>query len=69
MPRLCLHCDHTPPANQLGVCANCWTVRGVRKLYRRRRGWNPFWEMHLRALALKAAQNRELINNDETTDD
>jgi hypothetical protein len=25
--------------------------------------------MHLRALALKAAQNRELINNDETTDD
>jgi hypothetical protein len=51
---VCLHCDRRPPVNGLGLCETCNAVRGVRRLYVRRRGWTPTWEEHLRRLTERA---------------
>jgi hypothetical protein len=52
---LCLHCERRPCAGPLGLCGRCVTAPGVRVLYtRRRHGWTPQWEAHLRRLAARA---------------
>ena len=45
---VCLHCERRPGVHALGLCEACLADPGVRALYRRRRGWTPEWELHLR---------------------
>ena len=65
VPGACLYCGSHPSSNRQGVCARCWALRGVRTLFRRRRGWNPGWELHLRRLARQASKNLPL-NQDQS---
>jgi hypothetical protein len=50
----CVHCEARPAVNALRLCADCNACRGTRVLYRRRRGWTPEWEAHLRRLSRRA---------------
>jgi len=61
LPARCLHCGKTPPASALGVCAVCWSSRGVRQLFGRRRGWSVPWELHLRGMANRAGSQTPLF--------
>lgn len=54
MDQPCVHCEARPAADGLGLCADCRRCRGTRRLYRRRRGWTPEWEAHLRRLTRRA---------------
>ena len=51
---LCLHCEQQPPTHYLGLCERCAATPGIRRLYRKRRGWTPQWEAHLRRLTERA---------------
>lgn len=62
-PSLCLHCERRPAAGGLGLCAHCKAVRGIRRLYVRRRGWTPQWEEHLRRLAERARRRLPLFDD------
>jgi hypothetical protein len=50
----CLHCERAPAVTARGLCADCHASRRVRLLYRRRHGWTPQWERHLRRLTRRA---------------
>lgn len=63
-PPLCLHCERRPPINPFGLCADCYAVKGVRRLYVRRRGWTPQWEAHLRRLTERARLRLPLFDNE-----
>ena len=58
---LCLHCERQPPAHRLGLCARCAATGHIRVLYRRRRGWTPAWEAHLRRLTERARRQLPLF--------
>ena len=60
-PNLCLHCERRPRASALGLCAECRAVRGIRRLYVRRRGWSESWEAHLLRLTERAQQRLPLF--------
>jgi hypothetical protein len=62
-PPLCLHCEQRPPANGLGLCPVCAAVKGVRVLYKRRRGWSPQWEAHLLRLTDRARRRLPLFDD------
>lgn len=59
----CLHCERRPPVSALGLCAECRSVRGIRQLYVRRRGWTPAWEAHLRRLTERAKRRLPLFED------
>jgi hypothetical protein len=61
---LCLHCEKAAAASGLGLCPACHAVRGIRKLYVRRRGWTPQWERHLRRLTDRARRRLPLFEDD-----
>ena len=64
-PIVCLHCERRPPAGLLGLCEVCRAKRGVRVLYaRRRKGWTPRWEEHLRRLAERAKKKLPLFSEE-----
>ncbi len=54
VPALCLHCEQQPPASGYGLCAGCRKRPAISVLYRRRAGWSPAWEAHLRRLTERA---------------
>jgi hypothetical protein len=58
---LCLHCEQQPPAHYLGLCERCAATPGICRLYRKRRGWTPQWEAHLRRLTERARQQLPLF--------
>jgi hypothetical protein len=60
---ICLHCERAPPAGALGLCVSCAAVPAIRRLYRRRRGWTPRWELHLRRLAERAKRRLPLFED------
>jgi hypothetical protein len=43
-----------------GLCERCHRCRPIRALYRRRHGWTPEWEMHLRR---KTAEVQALLRH------
>ena len=58
---LCRHCEAGPPETDLGLCRRCHATRGIRILYRDKRGdKGPEWERHLRALARRARRGLPL---------
>jgi hypothetical protein len=61
----CLHCERAAAVNGLGLCPGCDGVRGIRRLYERRRGWTPAWEEHLRKLTARARQQLPLFEERE----
>jgi len=62
----CLHCEHRPASNGLGLCAICNGVESIRQLYLRRRGWTPQWEAHLIRLTERARKRLPLFDEEET---
>ena len=58
---ICLHCERRPTVTDLGLCSTCHSIKGVRVLYLRRRGWTPEWEAHLRQLTERAKQHLPLF--------
>ncbi len=59
----CLHCEARPASTRLGLCAECGRCRGIRRLYRRRHGWTPEWEAHLRRLTRRAQLRLPLFDD------
>jgi hypothetical protein len=59
---LCAHCERRPASDPLGLCGRCAASPGVRVLYRRRPGWTPAWEAHLRRLAARARRRLPLFD-------
>lgn len=57
----CLHCEQKRSCNGLGLCSACNEIKGIRRLYLRRRGWTPQWEAHLRLLAERARKHLPLF--------
>jgi len=43
------------------LCPRCRAVPGYRRLYRRRVGWSPTWELHLRLLTGRAQTDEPLF--------
>jgi hypothetical protein len=64
VPSLCLHCEKRPPASRLGLCLVCGAIKGIRRLYVKRRGWTPQWEAHLRRLTERARLRLPLFEDD-----
>jgi hypothetical protein len=62
---LCLHCEERPAAGVPALCDRCRAVRGVPRLYRRRRGWTPAWEQNLLRLTRRARLQLPLFEPDE----
>jgi hypothetical protein len=62
MPATCLHCESAPPLNRFGLCERCRAIRGVYRLYIRRRGWTPEFEAHLMQLRRRAEQRLPLFD-------
>jgi hypothetical protein len=60
---ICLHCERAPPAGAPGLCPDCAADPGIRRLYRRRRGWTPQWELHLRRLTERAKRRLPLFDD------
>jgi hypothetical protein len=58
----CLHCESAPAASRFGLCERCRTIRAVRRLYIRRRGWTPEFEAHLMRLRRRAEQKLPLFD-------
>ncbi len=63
MGTACVHCEARPAVSGLGLCADCDGRRETRVLYRRRRGWTPEWEAHLRRLTRRARQRLPLFDD------
>lgn len=63
---LCLHCERRPAVGGLGLCAACHAIRGIRRLYVKRRGWTPEWEVHLRRLTERAKDRLPLFDEGPT---
>ncbi len=61
---VCLHCEKQPPVSKRGLCASCKSVYGIRRLYRRRKGWTPAWEAHLIHLTRRAQLGLPLFEAD-----
>ena len=61
-PKICLHCEAAPTAGRFGLCERCGSKRGIRRLYRRRRGWTPEFEAHLMQLRRRAEQKLPLFD-------
>ncbi len=61
---ICLHCERAPPAGARGLCAACWAIANIRDLYRRRHGWTPQWELHLRRLTQRARLGLPLFDDE-----
>jgi hypothetical protein len=64
---LCLHCDRRIADARRGLCTRCFAVKGIRVLYKRRRGWTPQWEDHLRRLTERAKRQLPLFEDHDTT--
>jgi hypothetical protein len=62
---LCLHCERRPVVSGLGLCGSCHARQSIRRLYVKRRGWTPDWELHLRRLT-ERARNRLPLFDDES---
>lgn len=60
-PAPCLHCERRPGVTRRGLCAVCNGIKSIRVLYRRRHGWTPEWEAHLRLLTWRASQGLPLF--------
>jgi hypothetical protein len=59
---VCRHCERRPAGdNKLGLCERCHRVRGIRRLYRPRDAYPPWWEEHLRRLAARARRRLPLF--------
>ena len=59
--KTCLHCDLLPPDFPSPLCPNCKSVKGIPRLYLRRRDWNPAWEQRLLLLTFRAKQRLPLF--------
>jgi len=61
-PSPCQHCERAAAGdNDLGLCDDCYRVRGIRRLYAARDDWPPWWEEHLRRLADRARRQLPLF--------
>jgi len=58
---ICLHCEAKPISHRPGLCDSCHAVRGIRRLYIRRKGWTPEWEQHLLELTDRAKKRLPLF--------
>jgi len=69
----CLHCcRELVPASPATwhpfapvLCERCRLVPGFRRLYRRRVGWSPSWERHIRDLTHRALRNQPLFQEND----
>ena len=51
----CLQCETMPRSDEVyRLCARCRSVKGLRRIYKRRRNWTPEWDAHLQSLVEKA---------------
>ena len=57
----CKHCEARPGVTELGLCAACDSLSGVRLLYEKTRGLAPEREDRLRLLAERARRRRPLF--------
>jgi hypothetical protein len=66
---LCLHCERAPysadpQVRALRLCERCGAQRGLRRIYRRRRGWTPAWDAHLQRLVERARLGLPVADSD-----
>jgi hypothetical protein len=64
---ICLYCERVAAVSARGLCADCHTSPRIRLLYRRRHGWTPQWELHLRRLTQRARLRLPLFDDEPTS--
>ncbi len=65
---VCLHCEQRPRSvdaryRHLRLCDACAAVRGLRIVYRRRRGWTRERDRRIQALVERAKARLPLFDN------
>lgn len=61
MSELCLHCERAPRQSFLRLCDACVAVRGIRKLYQKKRTWTAARDARVQELVEKAKRREPLF--------
>jgi hypothetical protein len=64
---MCLYCERRSAVDPVGLCEVCRAKPCLLVLYTKRRsGWTPEWEEHLRRLAERAKRKLPLFQKEES---